>query len=130
MEKRKVNIRIQGKDYVIVSADAEEYIRQVAFLVEKKVEEVSKAAPQLSTAMNAVLVSLNLADDFMKSEKSRDNLRQQVADYLEEINRQNLEIEEFKLEIEVLKDDVKELEIAKAKHETELRGLRGSSGGV
>ena len=127
MEKRKVNIRIQGKDYVIVSADAEEYIRQVSFLVEKKVGEVATAAPQLSTAMNAILVALNIADDYMKSEKSCGNLRQQVADYLEEINRQNTEIEELKLELDVLKDDIRELEIIKAKHETEISGLRGGN---
>jgi len=127
MEKRKVNIRIQGKDYVIVSADAEEYIRQVAFLVEKKAGDVATAAPQLSTAMNAVLVALNLADDYIKSEKSCDNLRQQVADYLEDIKRQNAELEELRLEAAVLKDDIRELEIAKAKHETEISGLRENS---
>ena len=117
MEKRKVNIRIQGKDYVIVSADSEEYIRQVAFLVEKKVEEVSEAAPQLSTAMNAVLVALNIADDFMKSEKSCDNLRQQVADYLEEINRINTETEELRDENIALKEKTRHLEISMARQE-------------
>ena len=120
MEKRKVNIRIQGKDYVIVSADAEEYIRNVAFLVEKKVEEVSLAAPQLSTAMNAILVSLNLADDYMKSEKSCDNLRQQVADYLEEMNRQNVELAELREELAILKEEIRQLEISNAKREGEL----------
>ena len=120
MEKRKVNIRIQGKDYVIVSADAEEYIRQVSFLVEKKAGEVALAAPQLSTAMNAVLVALNLADDFLKSEKSCDNLRQQVADYLEDIKRQNLELDELKEENASLKEQIRTLEISNAKREGEL----------
>ena len=120
MEKRRVNIRIQGKDYIIVSADAEEYIRQVAFLVEKKAGEVAKAAPQLSTAMNAVLVSLNLADDYVKSEKSCDNLRQQVADYLEETSRINLENEELKSELALLKEEIRLLEISNAKQEGEL----------
>ena len=124
MEKRKVNIRIQGKDYVILSADAEEYIRQVAFLVEKKVEEVASAAPQLSTVMNAILVSLNIADEYMKAEKSCDNLRNQVADYLEELTRKNAEIEELKLENAVLKEDIRSLEISNAKREAEISGLR------
>jgi len=120
MEKRKVNIRIQGKDYVIVSSDTEEYIRQVSFLVEKKAGEVAVAAPQLSTAMNAVLVSLNLADDFLKSEKSCDNLRNQVADYLEDIKRQTIEIEELKEENVALKEENRRLEISNAKQEGEL----------
>jgi len=120
MEKRKVNIRIQGKDYVIVSADSEEYIRQVAFLVEKKAGEVAMAAPQLSTAMNAVLVALNLADDYIKSEKSRDNLRTQVADYLEETTGLNSENEELKAEVAMLKEEIRRLELVNAKREGEL----------
>jgi len=124
MEKRKVNIRIQGKDYVIVSADSEEYIRQVSFLVEKKAGEVATAAPQLSTAMNAVLVSLNIADDYLKSEKSCDNLRNQVADYLEESNRLNLELTELKAENLELKEEIRRLEIANAKREGQLGNRR------
>jgi len=120
MEKRKVNIRIQGKDYVIVSSDSEEYIRQVSFLVEKKAGEVAMAAPQLSTAMNAVLVSLNLADDYMKSEKSRDNLRVQVADYLEETAMLNTKNEDLKAEVAMLKEEIRRLELVNAKREGEL----------
>jgi len=124
MEKRKVNIRIQGKDYVIVSSDTEEYIRQVSFLVEKKTGEVAMAAPQLSTAMNAVLVALNLADDYLKSEKSRDNLRVQVADYLEETTRLNAENTDIKAEVAMLKEEIRRLEIVNAKREGELgRGM-------
>jgi len=121
MEKRKVNIRIQGKDYVIVSSDTEEYIRQVSFLVEKKTGEVAMAAPHLSTAMNAVLVALNLADDYIKSEKSCDNLRQQVADYLEETTRLNIENKDLNAEVSMLKEEVRRLELEQAKQEGELR---------
>ena len=121
MEKRKVNIRIQGKDYVIVSADTEEYIRQVSFLVEKKTGEVAMAAPHLSTAMNAVLVALNLADDYLKSEKSCDNLRQQVTDYLEDVTRLNAENKDLNAEVSMLKEEVRRLELEQAKREGEMR---------
>jgi len=89
-------------------------------LVEKKAGEVAMAAPQLSTAMNAVLVSLNLADDFLKSEKSCDNLRNQVADYLEDIKRQASELEELREENAALKEENRRLEISNAKQEGEL----------
>ena len=124
MEKKKVNIRIQGKDYVIVSSDTEEYVRSVAFLVEKKLSEVSVVAPQLSTAMSAVLVSLNIADDFLKSEKSCDNLRQQVADYLEEIANANSELDLLKAENSELAEKVRQFEISMARRDTEITELR------
>ena len=68
MENHKYEVKINGVEYVLISNESEEYVQRVALLVNKKMNQIMEVNPQLSTAMSAVLTSLNLADEYLKNE--------------------------------------------------------------
>lgn len=78
MEKQKTVVRVGGKEYALVSADSPEYMNRVAAYVDRKLEETSMAT-RLPTNMVAVLVSLNMADELMKSQDENARLRREIA---------------------------------------------------
>lgn len=124
MESRKYEVKINGAEYIIVSNETEEYVQRVALLVNKKMGQLMEANPHLSTAMSAVLTSINLADDYLKNEKVLDNLRVEINQYMDEARESGSELEEKRLEVEKLKDEIHNLQIEYAKLETELKNYR------
>ena len=79
MEKHSITVRVAGKDYRLVSSDDEAYIRQVAANVSRQVNEL-KLASGLPIADVAVLTSLNMADELMKSREEANRLRKELDD--------------------------------------------------
>jgi cell division protein ZapA len=127
-EKNKVVIRICGKDYTIVGNEPEEYIQKVSFYIDKKTREIMSGNPKLSTAMAAVLTSINIADDYFKCNENLENIRKQVQVYADELDKSMTEINVLKREIEELKQNNHSLQIELAKKETELDDFVSSFG--
>ena len=67
MEKTKTVVSIGGKEYTICGTDSAEYIHRVALHVNKKLTELKKANPDLNNIQLAMLTSLNIADEYMKT---------------------------------------------------------------
>ena len=67
MEKTKTVVSIGGKEYTICGTDSAEYIHRVALKVNAKLDEMKKANPALNNVQLAMLTSLNIADDYMKT---------------------------------------------------------------
>ena len=130
MENTKVEVKINNIEYTIVSNESEEYVQRVALLVNKKIAEVQGQDSHLSTAMLAVMPSMNLADELLKSDMTVNNLRNEVSTYMDEAQKNGVELENKKLEVEKLREDLHKLEIELAKRETELENLRSSSNSV
>ena len=84
MEKQKTVVRVGGKEYGLVSADPPEYMHRVAAYVDRKLEETAMAT-RLPTNMVAVLVSLNMADDLMKSHDQNSRLRRELNQLRQEL---------------------------------------------
>ncbi len=84
MEKQKTVVRVGGKEYGLVSADPPEYMHRVAAYVDRKLEETAMAT-RLPTNMVAVLVSLNMADDLMKSHDENSRLRRELNQVRQEL---------------------------------------------
>ena len=124
MENKRVEVKINNVEYMMVTNEPEEYVQRVALLVNKKMAQVTEGNPQLSTAMKAVLTAMNIADDYLKNEGVLDNLRVELKDYMEESKMLGSELEAKKLEVEKLKEDMHKLQIELAKRETELSGAR------
>lgn len=78
MEKQKTIVRVAGRDYTLVSSDTPEYISRVAAYVDRQIRETSLAA-HLPVDKAAVLVSLNMADELMKSQDENSRLRRELA---------------------------------------------------
>lgn len=126
MGNTKVEVKINNMEYTIVSNEPEEYVQRVALLVNKKISEVKGSDSQLSTAMLAILAAMNLADEYIKSDMTVDNLRGEMGTYMDEAQKKGEELESKKLEVETLKEDLHKLEIELAKRDTELENLRSS----
>ncbi len=127
MESKKVEVKINNIEYTLVTNEPEEYVQRVALLVNKRMNQITEEAPQLSTAMKSVLTAINIADDYLKNEGVLDNLRIELKGYAEEAKGLSSELESKRLEVEKLREDVHKLQIELAKRETELSSVRRSS---
>ena len=124
MENKRVEVKINNVEYMLVTNEPEEYVQRVALLVNKRMQQIQEGNKQLSTAMAAVLTSINIADELLKNEEVLDNLRSELKHYMEIANSNGDVLEEKKLEVEKLKEDMHRLQIELAKKETELSAAR------
>ena len=124
METKRVEVKINNVEYMLVTNEPEEYVQRVALLVNKRMAQLQEGNKQLSTAMTAVLSAINIADDLLKNEEVVDNLRGELNRYIDEAKQKGEELEVKKLEVEKLKEDMHKLQIELAKMETELSSLR------
>ena len=109
MENKRVEVKINNVEYTLVTNETEEYVQKVALLVNKKMAQITGVNPQLSTAMTAVLASINLADELIKVDGALDNFRGEVNIYADENKKLKMELDEKKLEVEKLKEDMHKL---------------------
>lgn len=88
MEKKRVTIRVAGKDYNMTSSDSEAYVRRVAAYVDRKIGELTLAT-RLPAADAAVLTAITLADDAFKAQDENTRLRRELDQARLEIDRLN-----------------------------------------
>lgn len=86
MEKQKTVVRVAGKDYPLVSSDPPEYMQRVAAYVDRKLEETAMST-RLPSSMVAVLASLNMADELMKSHDENTRLRRELLSVRKELEQ-------------------------------------------
>ena len=85
MEKNKITITINNRDYTLVSADTKEHMEMVAEYIDKKIGEITFASGgSLTIQDTSILAAINVADDYFKSEETADNLRSQIKQYIDE----------------------------------------------
>ena len=82
-EPNKAIVRIGGREYKMRGFVSEEYIHKVAIYVDKKMDEIGKRQPALSTTMLAVLTAINLADEIMQLKEEIKSLRQELDELYE-----------------------------------------------
>lgn len=119
-EKQKLEVRIGGRDYTLVSEDSPEYVHRVAFYVDRKMKEVEEANPRLSISMTAVLTSLNIGDECLKEREENSRLKEKTVQQQETLYLEQKKNEELNQKIEELQTQYHALQIRYAKKETEL----------
>ena len=87
MEKTKTLVSIGGKEYTICGTDSAEYIHRVALHVNKKLTELKKANPDLNNVQLAMLTSLNIADDYMKTSDELASAKKELERVQKELER-------------------------------------------
>ncbi|TCO73630.1 cell division protein ZapA [Marinisporobacter balticus] len=85
--KNKVIVRIYGQEYTMVGQESREYMQKVANYVDDKMVYISKNGKVLSTAMTAVLTSLNIADEYFKIQEEKEAIKAQAMKPLEELEQ-------------------------------------------
>lgn len=107
IEKKKVNVIIDGKTYTLITSDSPEKIRKIGEYVNKKINEISNTSYAIDTRNAAVLTCINIADDYFKSVEDADNLRIQTANYIKDAEKARNEIKKLNEEINRLKTHIK-----------------------
>lgn len=92
MEKKRVTIRVAGKDYNMTSSDSEAYVRRVAAHVDRKIGELTLAT-RLPAADVAVLTAITLADETFKAQDEVVRLRRELDQARLELDRLRGEID-------------------------------------
>ncbi|MDD6604167.1 MAG: cell division protein ZapA [Eubacteriales bacterium] len=109
MEKNRVNLKICGNSYTILTEDDPDYVEDLGELIDKEMKTIGNESPSLSQTQCAVLVALDQADAAKKATASSDNLRAQIKDYLEDSARARMEVDVARREIERLNREISNL---------------------
>lgn len=110
MEKNKITITINNRDYTLVSADTKEHMEMVAEYIDKKIGEITFASGgSLTIQDTSILAAINVADDYFKSEETADNLRSQIKQYIDEASAASFKNSQLETEIARLKAEIKAL---------------------
>ena len=83
-QKNKVQLKICGATYTIVTEDEPEYVESLGELLDSEMKSITGANPSLSLIQCAILVALDQADNCKKATAAADNLRAQIKDYIED----------------------------------------------
>ena len=120
-EKRNpIVVKINNAEYHIVSSADEEYVRHVAYHVDKKMRELTERDKRLSTSMAAVLTSVNIADEYMQVQEDNERLRAQLLKYAEEAGASKLSLDKMNAEAARLRAENQSLKMEIVKLETRL----------
>lgn len=109
MDKNKVQVKIGGATYTIVTEDDSRYVEDLADFLNGEIRSICNSNPSLSMTQAAVLVALDQTDACRKASASADNLRVQIKDYLEESARAKMEVEVARREVERLNREIADL---------------------
>ncbi|MGH7775520.1 MAG: cell division protein ZapA [Candidatus Binatia bacterium] len=70
--KRAVDVEIMGQKFTVSSDEEESYVRQVAGYVDGKMQEVLKTTRPVAKSNVAMLVALNIADEYYRLKDRHD----------------------------------------------------------
>ena len=84
MEKRKLSVLVAGQRFNLITDEEEKYVIDVASKVDAKITSISISS-NMSRERAAVLTALDLADDGEKNKREMAAVREQVKDYLAQV---------------------------------------------
>lgn len=85
MESGKVKVNIFGQTYSIRGDAPEEYILELAGYVNDKMEEVEKIVSNTNSLQIAILVALNIADEYFQLKKLNTGIEEVIGEKTREI---------------------------------------------
>ena len=103
MEKNKVDITIKNQTYTVISEESPADIKLLAEVVDKKVSEIMGASSKISLTQALVLVSLDLANGMKKSADVVAKYKNDMAGYLEDVEKVTIERDRLKRELDKIK---------------------------
>lgn len=121
--KNKIEVRIQGKDYVVKGIESDEYMQKVALYIDKKMNEVSRTNHRLNTAMVAVLTAINVADDLLKTADAYNQSKKELKEKTEELERTKASLKAALDEVASLREKLTEQQFELVRTKTELKDL-------
>lgn len=89
MDKKRVEVVIDGQIITLVSDEQEEYMQKLALYIDKKLSEIksSKSNKPVTEHLRTLLISVNIADDYFKVIEKRQALEDTHEAYVHEMGR-------------------------------------------
>jgi cell division protein ZapA len=73
-------VYILGQKYTIKGDEPEEYIRELASFVDKKLKEVYNIAPNITPVKASILAALDIADELFKMKTQQDEMTKHIEE--------------------------------------------------
>jgi cell division protein ZapA len=108
-DKNRVLVRIYGQEYTMAGYESREYMQQIANYVDDKMVDISENNKRLSTAMVAVLTSLNIADEYVKTKKQLLELKKETMEPLKELEQIRNQMAATTTEFETIQEQNKQM---------------------
>lgn len=131
MSEYKVDVKIAGKTYTLVTDEAKDNIKDIAEIFDRKIQEVK--SNRLTFDRQLVLAGLNITDDFYKLSKQYDSLKEKSEEPCKYYPTIKEEVEKLKEENKKLLDEnekntkaMSDLKIENTKLEQSLNKYRNS----
>jgi len=105
-QPNKIRIEVYGVKFVINSTESPDYVKSIAAGLDQAVRDYMTAHPRASLSDAYLITLLDYADKLYKCRRNEDHLRGQLSEYLEEAARANLQVEEYKREVDQLKREL------------------------
>lgn len=107
VEKNKITITINNREYTLMSEDTKEHMETVAEYIDKKISEIIIASGGKLTLQDvSILAAINVADDYFKSDETANNLRGQIKQYIDDASSAEFENNRLRAEISRLKAEL------------------------
>ncbi|MGN0311790.1 MAG: cell division protein ZapA [Lachnospiraceae bacterium] len=127
--KMSTEVLIGGKVYTLSGYESEEYLQKVASFINKKLDELSsnmEGYNHLTQEQRALLMELNLADEYFKSKQRVEQLEADLEEVRQSQAQMKHEAISLQIKLDTMKDTIAELE-AKNKELTMVKDRLESS---
>ncbi len=96
MEKKKISVQIEGRNYSLITTDDEKYVHKVANEVVSHIRKVAQSTKQLDTRDCAILAALNFCDDRNKAIKKNKDYVEKADKIIQQTNELNKLCKEYR----------------------------------
>ena len=96
MEKKKISVQIEGRNYSLITTDDEKYVHKVANEVVSHIRKVAQSTKQLDTRDCAILAALNFCDDRNKAIKKNKDYVEKADKIIQQTNELNRLCKEYR----------------------------------
>jgi len=83
--KKRYNINILGQDISVLSESGDEHVTQVVDYINKKAEEIGKNSGNMTSLRIAILVALNIADEYFQTKQLEEERHRQLVNRSERL---------------------------------------------
>ncbi len=75
---RSVEIKVLGQSYTIKTEEEEDYIKELAGYVDKRLKEIYAAAPNVNHGKAAIMAAFGIADELFKSRLEQESFDRMI----------------------------------------------------
>ena len=94
--KKRVSVQLDGRSYVVITEDDEEYVKGIAAEVSENLLKASRSAKNLDVRDCAILVALDYCDDSKKEKRRNKELVVKADQIMQHTNELNKKCADYK----------------------------------